>query len=273
MNDLTSEIDAAESLIGELADEYVQRLERGERPDIEEYVARWPGDARVVRQVLASLKLVRLSSVAEMSDATLETADAAGRLGDFRLLREIGRGGMGVVYEARQESLGRRVALKILPFAGMLDPRQLQRFKNEAQAAAQLNHPHIVDVIAVGCERGVHYYAMRLIDGPSLAEVIAELRQASPGAPGRERGGNTDQPAGSRDVRHQASGVGRQEEATCVPDSHRSPHAPREDDSSYHHATRAARVPGDDYGGESASSDVESPTTALTPALWYVVLE
>ena len=78
----------------------------------------------------------------------------AGLLGDFRILREVGRGGMGVVYEAEQVSLGRRVALKVLPFAAALDPRQLQRFQIEAQAAACLHHTNIVPVYAVGCERG-----------------------------------------------------------------------------------------------------------------------
>jgi serine/threonine protein kinase/WD40 repeat protein len=99
-----------------------------------------------------------------------------GMLGDFRILREVGRGGMGVVYEAEQVSLDRRVALKVLPFAATLDPRQLQRFRHEARAAALLHHPHIVPVYGVGCERGTHYYAMQLIDGCSLAQVIADLK-------------------------------------------------------------------------------------------------
>jgi hypothetical protein len=99
-----------------------------------------------------------------------------GVLGDFRILREVGRGGMGVVYEAEQLSLGRRVALKVLPFAATMDLRHLQRFQNEARAAACLQHPHIVPVHAVGCERGVHYYAMQFIDGQSLGQVIEELR-------------------------------------------------------------------------------------------------
>jgi serine/threonine protein kinase/tetratricopeptide (TPR) repeat protein len=94
------------------------------------------------------------------------------RLGDFRLIREIGRGGMGVVYEAEQISLNRRVALKILPFAAALDSRHLQRFKTEAQAAAQLHHTNIVPVYAVGSEQGTHYYAMQFIDGRTLADVI-----------------------------------------------------------------------------------------------------
>jgi tetratricopeptide (TPR) repeat protein len=84
---------------------------------------------------------------------------------------------MGVVYEAEQLSLGRRVALKVLPFAAALDPKRLRRFQNEAQAAAHLDHPHIVAVYAVGCERGVHYYAMQLIDGVTLAELIRQLQR------------------------------------------------------------------------------------------------
>jgi serine/threonine protein kinase len=99
-----------------------------------------------------------------------------GQLGDFRLLREVGRGGMGVVYEAQQISLRRRVALKVLPFAAAIDSRQLQRFQNEALAAAHLRHENIVPVYAVGSERGVHYYAMQFVEGQSLASLIAERR-------------------------------------------------------------------------------------------------
>jgi tetratricopeptide (TPR) repeat protein len=81
---------------------------------------------------------------------------------------------MGVVYEAEQVSLGRRVALKVLPFAAAMDPRQLQRFKNEARAAASLRHEHIVQVHAVGCERGLHFIAMDFIEGATLARLIRE---------------------------------------------------------------------------------------------------
>ncbi|MDB5311132.1 MAG: prkC 35 [Gemmataceae bacterium] len=98
-------------------------------------------------------------------------------LGDFWLYREVGRGGMGIVYEAEQISLGRRVALKVLPSAAGRDARQLQRFKNEAQAVALLQHPNIVPVHAVGSEQGTHYYAMQFIDGWSLAAWIEDLRQ------------------------------------------------------------------------------------------------
>jgi serine/threonine protein kinase/Tfp pilus assembly protein PilF len=109
-----------------------------------------------------------------------------GRLGDFRILREVGRGGMGVVYEAEQISLGRRVALKVLPFAATMDPRHLQRFHNEARAAAGLHHTSIVPVYGVGCDRSVHFYAMQFIEGQTLAALIADLRQ---------RGGQSPLPA------------------------------------------------------------------------------
>ena len=98
-------------------------------------------------------------------------------LGDYRILQEIGRGGMGVVYEAEQISLGRRVALKVLPYASMLDKNQLSRFQNEARAAASLEHPNVVRVHSVGTERGVHYFAMQLIRGQSLDEMVKAERK------------------------------------------------------------------------------------------------
>jgi serine/threonine protein kinase/WD40 repeat protein len=98
------------------------------------------------------------------------------QLGDFRLLCELGRGGMGVIYEAEQLSMGRRVALKVLPLAALLEPQRIARFQHEVRAAAALDHPHIVPVYAVGEDRGVHFFAMRLIHGQSLAHVIERLR-------------------------------------------------------------------------------------------------
>jgi tetratricopeptide (TPR) repeat protein len=174
-----------ESLVAEVADEFLARQKRGERPDVEEYARRYPPFAAVLRQVLSALELVQLSSGAgPPAPGPAAGAPAAGLLGDFRVLREVGRGGMGVVYEARQLSLNRRVALKVLPFAAALDARQLQRFKKEAQAAAHLHHSNIVPVFAVGEDRGTHYYAMQFIEGRSLAEVIGDLRAQAAGAAG-----------------------------------------------------------------------------------------
>src|SRR5207247_7454246 len=99
------------------------------------------------------------------------------RLGDFRIVREIGHGGMGVVYEAEQESLGRHVALKVLPLPALLDPRHLQRFRREARAAARLHHTNIVPVHGVGEQDGLHYYVMQFIQGQGLDQVLAELQR------------------------------------------------------------------------------------------------
>ncbi|MFO0926506.1 MAG: serine/threonine-protein kinase [Gemmataceae bacterium] len=166
--------------------EYQTALDSGRRPNRQEFLTRYPHLADELAECLDGLEFLHSTAgrmrPAPPAVATVEAPPIDGTLGDFRLLREIGRGGMGVVYEAEQISLRRRVALKVLPLAATLDVRQLMRFENEARAAALLHHPHIVPVFAVGCERGVHYYAMQLITGRTLAEVIDHLRRAPTGA-------------------------------------------------------------------------------------------
>ena len=98
-------------------------------------------------------------------------------LGEFVIVREVGRGGMGVVYEAEQTSLKRKVALKVLRFGGVADEEAVRRFRREAETIAKLHHTNIVPIIAVGTEQGVHYYAMQFIDGRGLNDVLAEARR------------------------------------------------------------------------------------------------
>ena len=106
------------------------------------------------------------------------------RLQDYRIVRELGRGGMGIVYEADQISRGRRVAIKVLTAAAAMDPQQLKRFLQvEVPAAKLLRHPHIVPIVDFGCEHGVYYYAMQFIDGQNLAQLI----KAIPKQVGRNR--------------------------------------------------------------------------------------
>jgi serine/threonine protein kinase/Flp pilus assembly protein TadD len=175
-------------------EEYLAALEAGASPDRGDFLARHPQIAEALADRLEGLELLcAAASQVRAPGAELPrsapSADAAlhpeAPLGDFRIVREIGRGGMGVVYEAVQLSLGRRVALKVLPFAAALDTKQLARFKNEAQAAAHLHHTNIVPVFGVGCERGVHYYAMQFIDGQTVAALIREMRRL---AGAREKG-------------------------------------------------------------------------------------
>jgi serine/threonine protein kinase len=168
--------------------EYLAALEAGQNPDRAAFLARYPAIAEELADCLEGLEFVHgLGPHADepespASRAGLSASSSAsefapeGPLGDYRIVRQIGQGGMGVVYEAVQISLGRRVALKVLPFAAALDPRQRQRFQNEAHAAAQLHHTHIVPVYGVGSARGIHYYAMQFIDGQTLAQMIADCR-------------------------------------------------------------------------------------------------
>ena len=175
--------------------EYRAAVEAGHRPGRQAFLARYPEVAGELAACLEGLEFVQAAAreVRGLVAPAGSAPAAQGRdappaaLGDFRILREAGRGGMGVVYEAEQVSLRRRVALKVLPFAAALDAKQLQRFRNEAEAAARLQHPHIVPVLAVGCEAGVPYYAMQFIDGRSLAEVVSATRDttALPAAAGR----------------------------------------------------------------------------------------
>jgi WD40 repeat protein/serine/threonine protein kinase len=172
-------------------EEYLAARLAGTVPDRQAFLARHAEIAAALADCLDGLDFIQQAGVPlGSSDEAIVPSTAASPgapLGDFHIVREVGRGGMGVVYEAEQISLGRRVALKVLPFASTLDSRQLQRFKNEAQAAAHLHHQHIVPVYATGCERGVHYYVMQYIDGQTLAGVITELRSLAEEAHGGER--------------------------------------------------------------------------------------
>ena len=148
----------------EVLDTYLAAAQEGRAPTRDELLADYPELAKDLEACLASLEFIRQASltapplVVDSKPVEAEEGQPGlGDLGDFRILREVGRGGMGVVYEAIQRSLSRRVALKVLPFAAAMDPTQLRRFQTEALAAAQLHHTHIVPVYSVGCERGVHY--------------------------------------------------------------------------------------------------------------------
>ncbi len=174
-------IDDDDPRVLSVAREYLAELEAGRTPARGGYESRHPELRAEVAECLDGVELAHAAGIAFRPPAAPPPPDASPEpLGDFRIVREIGRGGMGVVYEAVQLSLGRRVALKVLPFAAGLDAKHLQRFKTEAHAAAQLHHTNIVPVYAVGQDRGTHYYAMQLIDGRPLDAVIRELRDDKP---------------------------------------------------------------------------------------------
>jgi WD40 repeat protein len=166
-----------------LAEEFIARKRRGEMPCLSEYTQKYPDLATEIRDLFPALVMME-----DLGDSPPDsTGPHAGsvptltQLGDYRVLREVGRGGMGVVYEAEQQSLGRRVALKVLPPHALHDGQQLRRFEREAKAAARLHHTNIVPVYGVGTHAGTHYYVMQFIQGLGLDGVLEELRLLRPG--------------------------------------------------------------------------------------------
>jgi hypothetical protein len=152
-----------------VAESFLERFRAGERPGVEEYAARHPELAEQIRELLPALVMVEQDLTIDpepgRDDAPRTAPDLPRRLGDFRILREIGRGGMGVVYEAEQLSLGRRVALKVLFGHAIGDRTARERFRREAKSAARLHHTNIVPVFEVGRDGDVSFYAMQLIQG------------------------------------------------------------------------------------------------------------
>lgn len=164
-----------------LADDYSARLRAGESPSIEEYEQRAPDHGKLIRELFPTILLVERMTRREQARQRLNHGPRIERqaIGDFRIVRELGRGGMGVVYEAIQCSLGRHVALKVLGSGISNSPQQLLRFRREAESAARLHHTNIVPVYGIGEEDGVHFFAMQLIDGIPLVDAIAAVRHRS----------------------------------------------------------------------------------------------
>ncbi|MBI1850324.1 MAG: protein kinase, partial [Planctomycetes bacterium] len=161
---------AREDRIDRLVAEVADRLARDEDPRRDEVLAANPD----VREEL--MRCFRMMDAGWRSAPALPAALPSGvRLGEFRVGREIGRGGMAVVYRAEQETLRRPVALKVLRGHLTLDPRHVDRFRREAEAAARLQHPNVVRIHAVGEQDGHYFIAMELIEGQTLAAVIRKL--------------------------------------------------------------------------------------------------
>jgi serine/threonine protein kinase/WD40 repeat protein len=247
--------------IAVLADEFVQRYRHGERPSLGEYTDRYPELAEQIRELFPTLVVIEDLGSVEGPGISAALAASLGKvpehLGDFRLLREVGRGGMGVVYEAVQESLGRHVALKVLPAHGLMPPTHLERFRREARAAARLHHSNIVPVHGVGEHDGVHYYAMQFIQGQGLDEVLKEVRRLRgredpPAAGASERGADRSQRLAQNLLSGQLTGTGTSRSG--------------EDDGPASEASgvrgRAEVAPGQPASGLSSGTELMSQTEA-----------
>ena len=193
--------------VGQLAEEFMACYRRGERPALSEYTDRYPELAGRIRDVFSMLVLVEEGSpgTGNSTDFHGDPQEAPGsrrpgpdQVAGYRILREVGRGGMGVVYEAEQLSLGRHVALKVLPTGVAADPRGLERFRREARAAARLHHTNIVPVYEVGQDGGVVFYAMQFIRGQPLDQVLQDLRDIRKGPDAASGEGASDPPSTGR---------------------------------------------------------------------------
>lgn len=163
-----------------ILDEYLQDLADGKSPDQQGYLERYPALADALRGVFKTLDFVEATS-RTMGASNLEPGR---QLGDYRIVREVGRGGMGVVYEAVQAPLNRRVALKVLPAGAMLSETAAERFSREAATAGRLHHTNIVPVYAVGEDQGISFFVMQYIEGHSLSEHLQTMRRTG-ALPGR----------------------------------------------------------------------------------------
>ncbi len=165
-----------------LAEEYAALCRAGDAPSVGEFAARHPEHAEEIRALLPSVALMeqlrrRKRSSSVTRGARTDDDPAPDHLGEFRILREVGRGGMGIVYEAEQTALGRRVAVKVLPRHALLEPTRLRRFEREAQAAARLHHTNIVPLFGVGEVDGLHYLVMPFIHGEGLDRLATRWRE------------------------------------------------------------------------------------------------
>lgn len=175
-----------ESILESVAEEFTASLRAGETPGVQSYSARYPELAEDIEDLLSSIALMEQlgrceSDHREQINAQARRAPAIERLGDFDVVGEIGRGGMGVVYEAVDRTLQRKVALKVLNDSALASQRHIDRFRRESKLAAQLHHTNIVSVFGVGEESGRHFYAMQFVDGVSLHEIL-DLMRRRPGS-------------------------------------------------------------------------------------------
>lgn len=175
-----------DELLDKIVEDYTQRTRAGETPEIEDYKRKYPSVADEIEDLLSSVAMIE-GLKAETKDPqsgghTIKNADLSGmkQLGDYVLICEVGRGGMGVVFEAVHQSLGRRVALKVMLEHELESEKQIARFRREAQAAAKLHHTNIVSVFGVGEANGYHYYVMEYVDGISLKSAVRSLTEVDP---------------------------------------------------------------------------------------------
>lgn len=171
--------DSHDELLATLLAQLEEGAKNGQQIDLESIVRKHPELAVELRGLWATASVIdglnlgeEIESVANADAAPSSRPDLPRRMGDYELINELGRGGMGVVYRARQLSLGRTVAVKMILRGELASPQEIGRFRAEAEAAARLDHPHIVSIFEVGAHVGQPYFSMQYVPGTTLAQRI-----------------------------------------------------------------------------------------------------
>ena len=180
------ETEQQQEILDDIVDEFTRRLRAGERPAIREFSDKYPEHADEIQELLTSVAMIeelkkQPDSQADSIKNEMRAICKLDHIGDYRIVRELGRGGMGIVFEAVHESLGRRVAIKVMPNRTFDDEKYLERFKREAHAAANLHHTNIVSVFGMGQAGDHRYYVMEFVDGMSLSDILTQINQRSSG--------------------------------------------------------------------------------------------
>lgn len=176
-----------------LGEQFIARRRAGENVSVDAYANEHPELADDIRRLFRTMLVMeRFKSAAQpvSESSVLFEIQGLQQLGDYRIIREIGRGGMGIVYEAEQQSLRRNVAVKVFPRKVLSSSRQLKRFQSEAQTAASLHHTNIVPVFGVGQHDDLHYFVMQRINGIALDEYVRGVASAT--SSGSGTAGETD---------------------------------------------------------------------------------
>jgi WD40 repeat protein len=239
-----------------LAEEFVARYRNGERPSLREYIDRHPEQEAEIREVFPAVALMEKIALVQEVEESPQTAAAQEtvppqQLGDYRLIRAIGHGGMGIVYEAEQVSLGRHVALKLLPRKLLADVKHRRRFEREARLAARLHHTNIVPVFGVGEQDGLPYYVMQYIQGLGLNEVLEELQRLRTGGEPQHAAANPETPV---------TPVGKELSAAAVARSLLTGHLePVATDANLGHSP--AQTPAAQVAGHTQQASLAAPST------------
>ena len=165
--------------IDQLATEYIRQLRQGDKVSVQDFAARYPEKSETITKLfpaIVSIETFRTASLSSSNSGRNVSNIDLQQLGDFRIVKELGRGGMGIVFLAEQVSLGRQIALKVLPPSFVKEPKYSRRFEREARIAANLHHTNIVPVFGVGREQDTLYIAMQYIDGVGLDQLIDHAR-------------------------------------------------------------------------------------------------